>query len=80
MMPQGRGPRARLSKLGDLVARVRESGLGVSVTIDDDIPVLPTSVDLAAYRIVQESLTNVMKHGGPVAFLYQGRRQICASR
>jgi signal transduction histidine kinase len=67
--PGSRAPAPSLSKLGDLVARVRESGLGVSVTIDDDIPVLPTSVDLAAYRIVQESLTNVMKHGGPVAFL-----------
>jgi signal transduction histidine kinase len=67
--PGSRSPAPSLSKLGDLVARVRDSGLGVSTTIDNDIPVLPASVDLAAYRIVQESLTNVMKHGGPVAFV-----------
>ncbi len=67
--PGSRAPAPSLSKVGDLVARVRDSGLGVSMTIDDDIPELPTSVDLAAYRIVQESLTNVMKHGGPVAFV-----------
>jgi signal transduction histidine kinase len=68
-VPGSRAPAPSLSKLADLVAHVRESGLGVSVTIDDNIAELPTSVDLAAYRIVQESLTNVMKHGGPVAFV-----------
>jgi signal transduction histidine kinase len=65
--PGLRVPAPSLSKLGDLVARVRDAGLGVSLSVDDDIPELPTSVDLAAYRIVQESLTNVIKHGGPVA-------------
>ena len=67
--PGSRAPAPSLSKLGDLVTRVREAGLGVSLTIGDGIPELPTSVDLAAYRIVQESLTNVVKHGGPVAFV-----------
>src|SRR3954453_2724989 len=65
--PGSRAPAPSLSKLGDLVARVRDAGLGVELHVDTDIPPLPTSVDLAAYRIVQESLTNVMKHGGPVA-------------
>ena len=65
--PGSRAPAPSLSKLGDLIARVRDSGLGVSTTIDANIPELPASVDLAVYRIVQESLTNVMKHGGPVA-------------
>ena len=67
--PGTRAPAPSLSKLGELVARVRDSGLGVSLTIDDDLPELPTSVDLAAYRIVQESLTNIMKYGGPVALV-----------
>jgi signal transduction histidine kinase len=67
--PGSRAPAPGLSKLGELIARVRDSGLGVSLRVDDGIPDLPTSIDLAAYRIVQESLTNVMKHGGPVAFV-----------
>jgi signal transduction histidine kinase len=67
--PGSRTPAPGLSKLGELIARVRDSGLGVTLSIDDRIPDLPTSIDLAAYRIVQESLTNVMKHGGPIAFV-----------
>ena len=67
--PGSRAPAPSMAKLGDLLARVRDSGLGVSLTIDEAIPDLPTSVDLAAYRIVQESLTNVMKHGGPIAYV-----------
>ena len=58
-----------MSKLAELVARVRDTGLGVSLTIAAGIPELPASLDLAAYRIVQESLTNAMKHGGPVAYV-----------
>ncbi|MGZ7085762.1 MAG: sensor histidine kinase [Ilumatobacteraceae bacterium] len=67
--PGSRTPAPSLSNLGQLIARVRDAGLGVSTSIDPDIPELPASVDLAVYRIVQESLTNVMKHGGPVAFV-----------
>lgn len=67
--PGSRSPAPSLAKLGELVARVRDAGLGVSLQVDDGIPELPTSLDLAAFRIVQESLTNVMKHGGPVAFV-----------
>src|SRR3954451_8421449 len=65
--PGTRAPAPSMEKLGELVARVRDAGLGVELHVQPDIPALPTSVDLAAYRIVQESLTNVMKHGGPVA-------------
>ena len=51
-----------------LVAETRAAGLGVTArarvaTVAD----VPAGVDLAAYRVVQESLTNVLKHGGPVA-------------
>src|SRR4051794_38126073 len=65
--PGTRAPAPSLANLNDLVARVRDAGLGVELHVDADIPLLPGSVDLAAYRIVQESLTNVMKHGGAVA-------------
>jgi len=65
--PGSRAPAPSMSRLADLVARLRDSGLGVELQVDADLPTLPTSLDLAAYRIVQESLTNVMKHGGPVA-------------
>jgi signal transduction histidine kinase len=55
----------RLGDLEQLVDRVRTSGLAVSLSIDGDCRPLPPSVDLTAYRVVQEGLTNVLKHAGP---------------
>ncbi|MQA94101.1 MAG: sensor histidine kinase [Streptosporangiales bacterium] len=52
----------RLDALGEAMAA---SGLQVSITVVGDRPEVPAAVDLAAYRIVQESLTNVLKHAGP---------------
>ncbi|GAA0478410.1 hypothetical protein Aca07nite_78510 [Actinoplanes capillaceus] len=53
---------AGLERLEDLVGQVREAGLPVTVQRDGDpVPLLP-AVDLSAYRIVQEALTNVLKH------------------
>ncbi|MBW6435520.1 sensor histidine kinase [Actinoplanes hulinensis] len=53
---------AGLERLEDLVGQVRETGLRVTVQRDGDpVPLLP-AVDLSAYRIVQEALTNVLKH------------------
>ncbi|MGC9536766.1 sensor histidine kinase [Streptomyces sp. UG1] len=60
----GLGPQAGLADLPRLVAEVREAGLDVSVTGGVRLP-LPARVDLSAYRIVQEALTNVLKHSGP---------------
>ncbi len=55
-------PQPSLARLDDLVAEVRESGLAVElVEVGEDRDV-PPGVDLSAYRIVQEALTNVLKH------------------
>jgi signal transduction histidine kinase len=51
----------------DLVEQVRDGGLDVSLEITGRAHKLPPGPALAAYRIVQESLTNVLKHAGPTS-------------
>jgi signal transduction histidine kinase len=58
-------PQPTLDRLDDLVGRVREAGLPVQVAIEGSPKELPPGVDLSAYRIVQEALTNALKHAGP---------------
>ena len=58
-------PQPSLRDLDALVERVRSAGLPVELRTDGDLGTLPPGVDLAAYRIVQEALTNVLKHAGP---------------
>jgi signal transduction histidine kinase len=53
-----------LGQLDSLVARARTAGLPVTVTVTGTQRVLPPDVDQAAYRIVQEALTNVSRHAG----------------
>ncbi len=59
-----RSPSPGLAQLNDLVSRASEAGLQVRLEVSGDLKRLPTSVDLAAFRIVQEALTNVMRHSG----------------
>jgi signal transduction histidine kinase len=58
-------PTPGLDQLDVLVATVRRAGLPTSVRVAGDLPALPPAVDAAAYRIIQESLTNVLRHAGP---------------
>ncbi|MDR2998186.1 MAG: histidine kinase [Microbacterium sp.] len=55
-------PPPGLRRLDDLCARMRESGISVTLTITGTRRPIAPAVDLAAYRIVQESLTNVARH------------------
>jgi len=57
-----RAPAARLAQVEDLVGQVRAAGLAARVEVDGERRTLPAGVDLAAYRIIQEALTNVRKH------------------
>lgn len=59
-----RAPAPGLARLGELVARAAEAGVRLQTAVSGDLTGLPASVDLAAFRIVQEALTNIMRHAG----------------
>ena len=60
--PEPRSPTPGLAQVGRVVADTRSTGLDARLEIQGNPRTLPTEVDLAAYRIVQESLTNVIRH------------------
>ena len=60
-------PQSGLADVARLVDQFREAGLDVTLTMSDVPTELPARVDLSAYRIVQEALTNVLKHSRPGA-------------
>jgi signal transduction histidine kinase len=62
-----RMPAPGVAQIDELVARMSRTGVAVAVKVDGGPRTLPAAVDLAAYRIVQEALTNVLRHSGTAA-------------
>ncbi len=58
-------PQPGLDDLEPLLTQARAGGLAVDLVVEGERRPLPQSVDLSAYRIVQEALTNTIKHAGP---------------
>jgi signal transduction histidine kinase len=69
-------PQPSLEHLDSLAAAAREAGLRVEVTFEGEPRPLPAGIDLSAYRIVQEALTNSLKHAGPA----RAKVRICYGR
>jgi signal transduction histidine kinase len=62
--PLPRSPTPTLDDLGALAAKVEGAGLPVDVLVTGNRAAVPAGIDLAAYRVVQEALTNCLKHSG----------------
>ena len=65
----GSGPAEGLRDLDRLLEQFRSAGLQLNVKNPDEISDLPAALDISAYRVVQEGLTNVLRHGGPAVQL-----------
>jgi signal transduction histidine kinase len=64
--PEGaRAPQPGLADIAALCDRTREAGVNVTTRIEGEARRLPAGIDLSIYRVVQEALTNALRHGGP---------------
>ena len=63
--PVSRTPAAGLEGVDELADGLRQAGMNLAVRVEGTRPLVPPGVDLSAFRIVQEALTNVLKHAGP---------------
>jgi signal transduction histidine kinase len=71
--PTSLDPQPRLTDVPALVEQARKAGLEVELDVKGEPRPLPAGIDLSAYRIVQEALTNVRKHAGPARVEIQVR-------
>jgi signal transduction histidine kinase len=65
--PSDAGPRAPqpgIAQIKELARATREAGVEVELSVDTHARTIPSAIDLSAYRIVQEALTNVLRHSG----------------
>jgi signal transduction histidine kinase len=58
-------PRPSLARIDELIAQFTGTGLSIQLTVEGEPVELPPGIDVSAYRIVQEALTNTLKHAGP---------------
>jgi signal transduction histidine kinase len=73
-------PQPGVAQLADLVEGVRAAGLDVELDVSGVPRPVPSAVDLSAYRVVQESLTNCLRHAGPARVTVQARYDDAALR
>jgi signal transduction histidine kinase len=62
--PEERAPQPDLAQLPELVATLGEGGLTVELSIEGEPQALPRTLEVSAYRVIQEALTNAFKHSG----------------
>jgi signal transduction histidine kinase len=73
--PAERGPQPGMQDLPSLIEQMREAGLRTQLWLEGEQRDLPPGIDLAAYRLVQEALTNSLRHAGPAARAWVTVRQ-----
>ncbi len=62
--PHDSNPAPALTDVGALIEQIRSMGVPITHNVDGDLTQVPPGVSLAAYRIVQEALTNIVRHAG----------------
>jgi signal transduction histidine kinase len=65
--PAAHAPQPTVAELEQLVSQVREAGVPIELLVEGEPTSLPPGVAVSAYRIIQEALTNVLKHAGPAS-------------